>query len=115
MKVDRYIFGAWSCGDRGFRTDLALYDLRGCDPLESEKSLEGNAEERICVHSLGGCLLVTFNLSCWTFESTAEELRTSEYIMTRESFDDFLMSIESRATSYEDYTARFRKKETVEV
>ncbi len=116
MKVDRYMFGAWSCGDRAFRTDLAIYDLRGCDPLEAEKAMEGNGEEYICIHSLGGCLLVTFSLCCWTFESAEEEVRRDELLITRESFDDFLKSIEEwRVMSYEDYSARFRYKETVEI
>lgn len=117
MKVDRYFFGAWSSGDRSFRTDLAVYDLRGCDPLEAEKALEGNGEERICVHSIGGCLMVTFSLCCWTLRSTAEEVKGEEYLLTRKSFEDFLESLEDWEVlaSHEDYPARFRYKETVEI
>jgi hypothetical protein len=116
MKINRYVFGAWSGEFRKFRKNLSVYDLREVGPLKAEKVLEDNGEERVCVYSGGNFLFIEFYISCWTLATKAGELKGEEYFLTRKSFKDFLKSLENKlVVSNDGYPARLRYKKTVEL
>jgi len=114
--MKKITFGAWSPGDRTFRNELYVYDLRGVDSYLAEQALDGNGEEKILVHDIGnGNLLITHSMCNFTF--CPRGVTGEGYALVKSSFEDFLVSLEDWEVceSYEGYSLRKLSEEEVEL